>query len=216
MTVSGDHRPRVTMMRAGRILDRAGLSPGTTGNISNRSGDRVLTTATSSRLGHLTRSTLIIIRPDGTHRGRRPPTKELSMHLAVYAADPAAMAVVHLHSPHATAVSCLVDLDPDDAIPALTPYLSIKAGRVALVPYAAPGDRSIASEVARRVGAGYRALLLANHGSLVIARDIEEATSLAQELEEAARIMLMTRQLAVRTLDPTARAELDRMRTNRT
>src|SRR4029453_5535898 len=109
---------------------------------------------------------------------REAPPKEAGLHLAMYAARPQDHAVVHLHSTHAAALSCRTDLAPDDALPPLTPYVIMRVGRVALVPYSRPGDTGPAQAI-RQLGASHRAVLLANHGPVVAGRDLETAVSAA-------------------------------------
>ena len=138
---------RAAVIRACRHLSAAGLSPGTSGNISVRVGSRIIATPTGSSLRSVTAEELAVI-PSDQERSPRP-TKELPLHAAMYAAHPAATAVVHLHSPHATAIACL---PPDEhgfgALPPLTPYRVMRLGDVPVVPYAAPGSAELASGVA--------------------------------------------------------------------
>ncbi|WP_307148174.1 class II aldolase/adducin family protein [Rhizobium tibeticum] len=67
------------------------------------------------------------------------PSKEICLHNAFYETRPQTGAVVHLHSTFATALSCLTDIDPDDCVPPLTPYVVMRVGQVKLVPYVRPG-----------------------------------------------------------------------------
>jgi 3-dehydro-4-phosphotetronate decarboxylase len=99
-------------------------------------------------------------------------------------------AVVHLHSTYAVALSCRTDRPADDVLPALTPYVLMRVGRVARVPYARPGDPSLADHVAR-LASRHRALLLANHGPVVAGPDLASAVAAAEELEETARLFFL-------------------------
>jgi ribulose-5-phosphate 4-epimerase/fuculose-1-phosphate aldolase len=108
----------------------------------------------------------------------------------MYAERPDDHAVVHLHSTYAAALSCRTDLPPEDVLPPLTPYVIMRVGRVALVPYSRPGDTSAAGAI-RQLAAGHRAVLLANHGPVVAGRDLETAVSAAEELEETARLFFL-------------------------
>jgi len=114
-------------------------------------------------------------------------------------------AVVHLHSTYATALSCRSDLPPDDAVPPLTPYVIMRVGRVALVPYSRPGDTTAAGAI-RHLAAAHRAVLLANHGPVVAGRDLETAVSAAEELEETARLFFI---LEGRPYRPLSREQID-------
>jgi ribulose-5-phosphate 4-epimerase/fuculose-1-phosphate aldolase len=95
--------------------------------------------------------------------------------------------VVHLHSTHAVAVSCLKGLNMDDAMPVLTPYYAMRVGHLPVVAYLPPGDPQLAPEVAARARTA-KAILLQNHGPIVADRDLPSASALAEELEEQARL----------------------------
>ena len=90
---------------AGRALHAAGLSPGASGNISVKDDDGVWATPTGTPLGGLSADGLSRLDHHGSPLCGPPPTKEVPLHLALYARLPAARAVVHLHSSHAVAVS---------------------------------------------------------------------------------------------------------------
>ncbi|MEU9444336.1 class II aldolase/adducin family protein [Streptomyces sp. NPDC048304] len=144
---------------------------------------------------------------DGTHTAGSPPTKEVPLHLALYARDPSAQAVVHLHSTHAVAVSCLEPGDPYSCLPPLTAYFAMRAGRTPLIPYAAPGDQALADHV-RAVPFPFRAALPANHGLVVTGTDLEQAVWSAIEVEETARLHLLLHGRRARPLDPAQIADL--------
>jgi ribulose-5-phosphate 4-epimerase/fuculose-1-phosphate aldolase len=199
---------RAAIVLNGAVLGRAGLSPGTTGNVSVRVGEQVICTPTGANLGSLDAEQLSVIDADGTHTSGPRPTKETFMHLAMYAADAGVGAIVHTHASHATAVSCLVGLDPTDAVVPLTPYLTMKAGPIAVVDYLAPGDARIAPLIADASRAGHRGVLLANHGTLVGAAGLGDAVTATIELEEAAKLMLLTRGQDVRRLSESELATL--------
>jgi L-fuculose-phosphate aldolase len=144
---------------------------------------------------------LSIVGIDGRQQGGERVTKELGMHLAAYAARPEVRAVVHLHSRAATAVSCLEIPPGEDPLPAYTPYRIRSLGTVGLVPYAPPGSTELTAGVAALVASSH-VLLLANHGSLVCARDLPTAIDLCEELEAAAELTLALRGVPARLLDP--------------
>jgi ribulose-5-phosphate 4-epimerase/fuculose-1-phosphate aldolase len=194
----------------GRSLFQRGYSPGSSGNLSCRLDDGYLVTPTNSCLGFLEPDRLSKLDVQGRHVGGDPPTKELPLHLTFYEARPSAQAVVHLHSTYATALSCLGDVDPRDAIPPITPYVVMRVGRVPLVPYTHPGSRDVAPFV-RKLAPGHAAMLLGNHGPVVAGTSLENAVFAAEELEETAKLVLLTRGLPVRTLDPERIAELGAM-----
>ena len=114
------------------------------------------------------------------------------MHMSMYQERPTAGAIVHLHSTHAVAVTCLADIDPKAPIPPITAYYVMKIGNLVLLPYYPPGDVTLAGAV-REVAGKHHAILLANHGPLVAGRDLESAVYATEELEETARLYLMLR-----------------------
>jgi ribulose-5-phosphate 4-epimerase/fuculose-1-phosphate aldolase len=187
-----EQQARESLVEYGHSLFLRGYSCGTSGNLSVRlpGGSGFLMSPTNVSLGRLAAETLSRLDADGRHVAGAPPTKEAWLHLAMYAARPADHAVVHLHSTHATALSCCSDLPPDDAVPPLTPYVIMRVGRVALVPYRRPGDTSAAGAI-RELAGEHRAVLLANHGPVVAGRDLETAVSAAEELEETARLFFL-------------------------
>lgn len=183
----------------GASIFARGLTPGRTGNLSCRIGDEIVVTPTGVSLGSLDPDHLAIIDLDGRPiRGARP-SKEAVMHAALYRARPSATGVVHLHSTHAVAVSCLADIDERSALPPLTAYFAMRVGRLPMLPYFAPGDPSLSVAVEEMAG-NHHAMLLANHGSLVVADDLLSAADAAEEIEETARLWLLLRHQSTRPL----------------
>jgi ribulose-5-phosphate 4-epimerase/fuculose-1-phosphate aldolase len=181
---------REALCKAGAHLSARGLSPGTSGNISLRVDDGWIVSPTNAALGSLEPESLALIDATGAHTGGAAPTKEKFLHAAVYAARSDFGAIVHLHSTHAVAYACLRDLDASDAFPPITPYTVTRLGRVAVVPYARPGDPRLGELVG---GAAHRhhAILLANHGPVVAATSLEAAVAAIEELEESAKLYFL-------------------------
>ncbi|GAA3606561.1 class II aldolase/adducin family protein [Agrococcus terreus] len=186
------------LIDAGRQLVDAGLSPGSSGNVSVRDGDRILMTGTGTRLGALERTDLAELALDGTPLGGARPSKEVALHLALYAKNPEHAAVVHVHSPSAVAAACLAPWSDESAVPPLTPYALMRVGQAPLLPFAAPGDPAMGERIAASPHP-FRAALLANHGAVVSGEDLARAVDSTIELEEWCRIALLT-QGAARTL----------------
>jgi ribulose-5-phosphate 4-epimerase/fuculose-1-phosphate aldolase len=196
-----EHEHRAAIVAHARSLHARGLSPGTSGNISVRVEDGWLLTPTGSSFGSLDPARLSRLDAAGEHIEGDVPTKERPLHLAMYDVRPEAKAIVHLHSSYAVAAACLDGVDPDDVLPPLTPYYVMRVGRLPLVPYARPGDQALA-EAVRDAARGSAALLLANHGPIVAAPSLEAAVAAAEEIEEAAKIVLLLHGLPVRELTP--------------
>jgi len=183
------------------LFDR-GLTGGGSGNISVRLPDGgFLATPTGVSLGRLDPDRLSRLDARGTHTGGDLPTKEWPLHLAFFRTRPGTGAVVHLHSTHATALSMLPGIDPQDAVPALTPYLLMRVGRVPLLPFFVPGDPAMADAVAALDGRR-AAALLAHHGPVVAGADLQSAVFAMEELEETARLALILRGTGAGPLTP--------------
>jgi ribulose-5-phosphate 4-epimerase/fuculose-1-phosphate aldolase len=200
---------RAAIVRLGTSLFSRSLTFGRTGNLSVRVGDEVIVTPTGVSLGALEASTLAVTDLQGRHvRGDRP-SKEAFLHAAVYRSRPDARAVVHLHSTHAVAVSCLADVDAADVLPPLTAYYVMRVGTLPLLPYHAPGDTTL-EQLAERTAAAHRCFLIANHGSVAAAGDLASAADAAEELEETARLFLLLRGSRTRPLNEDQVADLNR------
>lgn len=181
------------LVSLGASLFARSLTFGRTGNLSVKLADgRVLVTPTGVSLGALDPAALSVIDAAGRHVEGAKPSKEGFLHAAVYRARPTAGAVVHLHSTHAVAVSCLADVDPYDVLPPLTAYYVMRVGRLPLLPYHAPGDNSLEG-LAEATAADHQSFLVANHGSVVVGADLASAADAAEELEETARLFLLLR-----------------------
>ena len=193
----------------GKSMFDRGLTPGSSGNISARVEDGWLMTPTNSCLGRLDPATLSKVDAKGNPVSGGKPTKEAFLHLSVYGQRPSAGAIVHLHSTHSVAVSCLADIDPDQPIPPITAYYVMKIGNLVLLPYYPPGDMTLVNAV-REVAGRHHAILLANHGPVVAGRDLESAVYATEELEETAKLYLMLRGSRLKILSPEQVAELHR------
>jgi 3-dehydro-4-phosphotetronate decarboxylase len=191
----------------GRSLFERGLTSGSSGNISVRIGGGYIITPTNSCLGRLDPGKLSALDGDGRHTGGDRPSKEVPLHLAFYEARPEAQAVVHLHSTYATALSCRADIDPDNVLPPLTPYVLMRAGKVPLLPYTDPGSADSRPDILR-VAPDHSSVLLANHGPVVSGSSLDAAVYAAEELEEAAKVAFILEGRAVRHLDADAVARL--------
>lgn len=205
--MNAENRVREEIVRLAKSLFDRGYSVGSAGNVSAIVEDGILMTPTNSCLGFLDPARLSKIDREGNHLSGDKPSKEVFLHRAFYETRPQTGAVVHLHSTFATALSCLADTDPDDCIPPLTPYVVMRVGVVKLLAYVRPGDERT-GDMIRALGGRYAAVLLANHGPVVTGKDIASAVHAAEELEETARLLVLTQGASRRMLSADAVAEL--------
>ena len=210
MTGLGETAAREAICRLGASIFTRGLTFGSSGNISVRLPDGGwLMTPTNASLGELDPARLSRLDGQGTLMGGDAPTKEGFLHRVMYEGRPDAGAVVHLHSTHSVAVSCLADVDPHDVLPPITAYYVMRIGRLPLVPYFPPGDARLAEAVRPLVGR-HHAVLLANHGPVVAGTSLAAASGAMEELEETARLFLLLQGHRVRHLTPD---QVDELRT---
>ena len=200
--MSAEAKLRETICAAGASLFNRGLTHGSTGNISVALPDGGwLMTPTGSSLGTLNPARLSKLDAGGKLVAGDKPTKEAFLHTTMYRERPKAGAVVHLHSTHSVAVSCLDGIDPSCCLPPITAYFVMRVGTLPLVPYYPPGDESLAEAVGRLAGR-HHAVLLANHGPVVAGTNLSAAQDAIEELEETSRLFLMLRHERVRALTP--------------
>ncbi|MEM7718595.1 MAG: aldolase [Pseudomonadota bacterium] len=191
MSADAALREQICML-AKSMFDR-GLTGGSTGNISARTPDGgLLVSPTGTSFGRLNPARLSAFDASGTHISGDLPTKEMPLHSAFYDTRSSAGAVVHLHSCHSVALSMMPDVDADNFIPALTPYSIMKLGKVKLLPFFLPGDPAM-GEAVRGLAGKRAAVMLANHGPVVAGKDIEAACNAIEELEDTAKLALLTR-----------------------
>jgi ribulose-5-phosphate 4-epimerase/fuculose-1-phosphate aldolase len=207
MPALSESRLREQICRLGQSLFDRGLTAGSSGNISVRLEEGWLMTPTNASLGRLDPARLSRLGPDGTLLDGDAPTKESFLHRAMYEERPRARAVVHLHSTHSVAVSCLDEIDPADVLPPITAYYVMRVGRLPLVPYFPPGDLTLADAV-RKLASKHHAVLLANHGPVVAGTSLDAAVNAIEELEETAKLFLLLGGRRTRFLTPAQTAAL--------
>lgn len=199
---------RESMCRFGASMFDRGLTMGSSGNISVRlPGGGWLVSPTNACLGALDPDKLSVLDEHGKLLSGDAPTKEVPLHTAMYDTVPECGAIVHLHSTHSVAVSMLPDTPTDNAIPPLTAYYVMRVGKTALVPYHRPGDPLVGDAI-RGLAGKYTSVLLANHGPVMAGKTLEAAVYATEELEETAKLHLLTRGLNPRLLTDEQIAEL--------
>lgn len=189
---------REEICRVGESLFNRGYVHATAGNISVRTGSGYLITPTDACLGRLDPARLAEVDANGQQTGGDRASKTLALHRQIYAADPDARCVIHTHSTHLVALTLAGVWTQDDILPPITPYYVMKVGHVPLIPYHRPGDPAVGVQVAARIramqaaGTPIRAVLLDRLGPNVWHRSAFEASAVLEELEETARLWLMT------------------------
>src|SRR5438105_8413861 len=194
-----DAKAREAICAIGASIFNRGLTAGSSGNISLRVAGGWLMTPTNASLGRLDPARLSKLADDGRLIGGDPPTKESFLHRVMYEERADTGAVVHLHSTHSVAVSCLAEVDPADVLPPITAYYVMRVGHLPLVSYFRPGDLALA-EAVRGFAGKHHAVLLANHGPVIAGSNLDDAVNAIEELEETAKLYLLLRGAETRYL----------------
>jgi L-fuculose-phosphate aldolase len=169
---------REALADACRRLASEGLVLGTAGNLSVRAGEHVVVTPTGCSFDSVSPDDMSVVDLDGDAQ-EGAPTSELGLHLGVYRAMDWTGAVVHTHSPMATAVGCVVD-----ELPPIHYAMLALGGSVRVAPYATFGTDEL-HELVLRALEGRTAALMRNHGTLTCGASLDAAMDGAQLLEWA-------------------------------
>ncbi len=212
--MSGDELRRLSerLLACARQLAPLGLSSGTSGNLSARvDAQSFLITPSAAAYAALGPADLVVLALDGTTlSGARTPSSEWRMHADLYRARPELSGVVHAHPPHATALACA-----RRPVPALHYEIARFGGpEVRCADYATFGTEALSQAVLAAME-GRRGCLLANHGLLTAADTVEEALSLAVELENLAALVVRVAALGGGVLLDDAEIERVRQRFER-
>jgi L-fuculose-phosphate aldolase len=188
---------REAVVAIARALHRSGLAEGTSGNISVRSGsarsdEGFFITPTGVPYEGLGAEQIVEVGVEGTvaQTQTRRPSSEWRIHRDIYRYRPEIGAVIHTHSPHATALACCrLGIPPFH-------YMVARAGSAGIpcAPYATFGTQLLSDHV---LGAleGRRACLMANHGVIAVGADLDRALEVAREVEYLAKIYSLALQI---------------------
>ncbi len=173
---------RAEIVAVAQAIDQAGFCPSKSGNVSARLGDGLLITPSGLPYAQTTPEDLIHLSLEGTVlSGARKPSSEWPFHVEIYKARPDAQAIVHTHSPRATALSCT-----RRGIPAFHYMIALCGGAdVRCAPYATFGTPELAENAVRALE-GRKAVLLANHGVIALGGTLAGAHQIVAEVENLA------------------------------
>ncbi|MBA1243569.1 3-oxo-tetronate 4-phosphate decarboxylase [Pseudomonas japonica] len=182
---------REEICTVGHSLYGRGYTVGSAGNISARLDDGWLITPTDACLGRLDPSAIAKVNQAGEWVSGDKPSKTLALHRQVYDRNPGVGGVVHTHSTHLVALTLAGVWQQDDILPPLTPYQVMKVGHIPLIDYQRPGSPAVAQRVAELANA-VRGVMLERLGPVVWESSVSKASYALEELEETARLWLMT------------------------
>jgi L-fuculose-phosphate aldolase len=181
-----DAAARASLVAGARVIGESEMVVGSAGNLSIRSGERVLITPRGAQLEAIDPGDLVdVALADGAvsdgHVSDSQPSSESALHRAIYAATDA-RAIVHTHAHYATVLSTIAD-----ELPAVHYAIVAFGGPVRVARYETFGTVELATAVTEALD-GRTAALMANHGAVVTGRDIEHAVAMAIQLEWLASV----------------------------
>lgn len=168
------------------LFDRS-RTTGSSANLSFRHGDTIYITGSGTCFGRLSADSFSAVSMSGEVLNGVKPSKELPLHRMCYEKSDSIGAVIHTHSFYATLYACVPHEYETTVVPDYTPYLRMKVGNIALVPYAKPGSQELFDYFREKVHTA-DAYLLANHGGVVPAKTVMDAFYGIEELEESCHI----------------------------
>ncbi|MGF6726089.1 ribulose-5-phosphate 4-epimerase/fuculose-1-phosphate aldolase [Paraburkholderia sp. GAS41] len=189
--MNDETRLREEICVTGASLYQRGYTVGSAGNISARLDDGWLITPTDACLGRLDPAAIAKVDLAGNAVSGGQPSKTLALHRGIYARNPQTRGIVHTHSTHLVALTLAGVWSEADVLPPITPYYVMKVGHIPLIRYRRPGDPEVAEQIAALADT-VRGVLLERLGPVVWERSVAQASYALEELEETARLWLMT------------------------
>jgi len=187
-----DQALRHQVVTVARRMNGTGLNQGTSGNLSVRIEGGLLVTPSSLPYEQMDAADLVALDLSGQPllEKQRRPSSEWRLHADVLRGRPEAMAVLHCHPIHATALAC-----HDRGIPAFHYMVAVAGGdEIRCAPYATFGTKELSDNVVNALGQR-TACLLARHGMVTLGKDLESALRVAVEVETLARMYLQALQV---------------------
>ncbi len=159
-------------------MNEEGINQGTTGNVSVRTAEGFLITASGVPYKKMKPHHVVEMDLDGGYLGEFLPSTEWRMHMDIFRKRPEAQAIVHTHSIHAAALACL-----RKDIPPFHYMIGVGGGAtIRCSDYAEFGTQAL-SDTMLKAMEGRTACLLANHGQIVFGPNLDKALWLAGEVE---------------------------------
>jgi len=180
-------KERYDVVRYGVKMLGSGLTRGTGGNLSRRSGDMFAVTPSGVDYESMRPEQVMVLGMNGdVIEGEATPSSEWFLHAALYADRPGFGAVVHTHAPFTATMACM-----RREIPAVHYLVGFAGKKVPLAAYATFGTPELAENVVRAMR-GFNAVLMENHGLAAAGDDLERAFAVAEEVEFVAEIYYRT------------------------
>lgn len=178
MNAPDEAQLRADLLHVSRRLVDLGLNRGTSGNASVRCGEQILITPAVLPVSAMSDKDMVLIDTDGTVLKGGKPSSEWRFHCDILNARPDIGAVLHTHAIFSTTLACL-----HREVPAVHYHIAFGGGdSVRCARYALFGEPMLSAHALEALH-GRKACLLANHGMIALGADLEDALSVAQEVE---------------------------------
>ena len=212
MRIVSDDEIRAAILEIAKAMYDKRMVNAFEGNVSYRDGQRIYITPSAQCKGYLKSDMIAVVDMSGKQlEGDFFPSSELKMHLECYRLREDVKAVVHTHSPYATAFA----LANQPIISRAYPEMIVNFGEVPLVEYGTPSTDEICAGFLKYIY-DYDALLLANHGVIAMSDDLFDAFFLIEAVENTAKTFVIAKQIGgARDLPPEKLERLHEMRRKR-
>jgi len=176
------------IISVGKRLFSLGFMSGGSGNLSVRTGDGILVTPCGLCKGNIAEKDLVLTTPEGQVLSGGEPTSELPMHLLIYKRRPDINAVIHIHGPNAVALTVSGNGFRNDILP----EIAIKLGEVVVTKFGMPSTKESAEVLLPYLNDDLKAAIIPFHGIIAMASTVEEAALIAETVEYASQVQVLT------------------------
>ncbi len=179
------------LIKYGKMAGQKNLTPGISGNMSARYGDKILITTSGSANQYLENDELVLIDYMGNLvKGNKKPSSEKMLHIEYYKQRSDINYILHMHSPYlSTFAACKKALDEP-----IMPENIFYFGEIPLAEYGLPGSDDLVDKTAKYFK-NYNVILMANHGMISAGKTIKEAYLNLELAESYAQVVLQTKLL---------------------
>lgn len=202
---------KMEVLEVARRMDQKGLVVGTSGNVSQRfrepSGRELVAITPSGRhYDTMKAEDIVLVDLEGQRvEGELAPSIETILHVGIYKARKKTCAVVHAHAVFGSTIAVTGREIPS----LLDDQVTFLGGEIKVAAYALPGSPELARNAVAALGPR-NAVVLANHGTLAVGRNLREAFNNCELLEKAARVYVLAMGLGALTPVPADMAEVEK------
>lgn len=173
----------------GKLAGSKNFTPGYSGNLSARYGDKILITSSGSANGYLSEDELVLMDFDGNLlEGNKKPSSEKMLHAEFYKQRSDVNYIIHVHSPYLSTFACC-HIPLDEPIMAENVFYF---GQIPLAEYGLPSSMDLVEKTSKYFKE-YDAVLMANHGFIVGDKTIKDAFLKLELAESYAQVVFNTK-----------------------